>query len=303
VSIKAEIRTSCAALLGVALASGLATLGVSGRAAKTLDHRNYGDGEATTEIDGEAFRVFTYRPRGCASASLLITFHGDGRGAESYRDSASAFADRACFVVYAPLFDAERFPNWSYHRGGIVEDGKVRSPEEWTVELVPDFVEWARRSEGGGVPTFLFGHSAGGQFLSRVMAFAPPPGVERVVIANPSTYVLPITSEAAPYGFGSLPDSIDERALMKAYLAAPITVFLGKDDTGDDNLTMTEEATRQGDNRLERGRNVFKLAQRTARENGWSFGWTLVEADDVGHSAEGMLRAEEFLEALGFVPG
>ena len=260
----------------------------------------FGEGSIVTEIQREPFQVFTYRPSGCAEPSLLFVFHGNARTAESYRNSTRAFADRACFVVYAPVFDAERFPTWSYHRGGLVKDGRVLPPSEWTVDLVPDLVEWARLREGGDRPVFIFGHSAGGQFLSRVMAFAPPAGVERVVIANPSTYVLPVESEAAPYGFGGLPPDLDARRMMQAYLEAPITIYLGEDDVGEKDLTMTPEAVRQGENRFERGHKVFRLAAKVAASNGWRFGWTLVEAEDVGHTARGMLEAEELFEALGF---
>ncbi len=50
-----------------------------------------------------------------------------------------------------------------------------------------------------------------------------------IVIANPSTWVLPSMTDAAPYGFGKLPDP--SRG-CGAYLALPITVLLGAADTG-----------------------------------------------------------------------
>ena len=56
----------------------------------------------------------------------------------------------------------------------MTEDG-VAPRDEWTVDMVPELVSWARRREGRlDAPYYLFGHSAGGQFLSRVAAFAPP---------------------------------------------------------------------------------------------------------------------------------
>lgn len=259
-----------------------------------------GTGQIRTEIDDEMLDVFTYRPSGCVAPSILMVFHGNGRTAESYRDSAKEIADRGCFVIYAPLFDRERFPNWSYHRGGVAQDGALLDEDEWTIEMVEDLIDWARREEGRPeARSFLFGHSAGGQFLSRVAAYALPERVERIVIANPSTYVMPNTEEAAPYGFGLLPEDEANRSLRR-YLAAPVTIFLGLEDTGDEDLTMTEAAQRQGVNRLERGRFVFEEARATAEKNGWDFNWKLVHADEVGHTARGMLTAEEIFQALGF---
>ncbi len=260
----------------------------------------FGEGSAIVEIDGEALQVLTYRPWGCAAPSLLFVFHGNSRAVGSYLNSAKPFADRACFIIYAPLFDDDRFPNWSYHRGGLVRDGEVRPQEEWTVEMADDLVEWARRREGSNVPTYLFGHSAGGQFLARVAAYALPRGLSRIVIANSSTYVLPEETEAIPYGFGHLPEPLNVHAMIRDYLAAPITIYLGDEDTGSKMLTMTDAAVRQGENRLLRGRHVFDLASKIARDNGWIFGWTLVEAAGVGHSGRGMLGAEEMFEALRF---
>lgn len=261
----------------------------------------WGAGRVAATIEDEVFEVFTYHPPGCAAPSLLFVFHGNGRTAASYRDAARPLADRACFVILAPLFDEDRFPNWSYHRGGIVDDDEVRAEQDWTVDLVDDMVAWARSYEGRpDAPVFLFGHSAGGQFLSRVAAYGPPIDVERIVVANPSTYVAPDLDEDAPYGFDLLEDA---EARLRAYLAAPVTVFLGAEDTGDEDLTDNAPARRQGENRLDRGRTVFEAARGFARDRDWAFRWRLVEAPGIGHQGGEMMRSDEMLDALGLTAG
>jgi hypothetical protein len=70
-------------------------------------------------VRGTAVEVFFYRPKGCFQPALLFVFHGLSRAAASYRNSACDAADRYCLIVYAPLFDEERFPNWKYHRGEL----------------------------------------------------------------------------------------------------------------------------------------------------------------------------------------
>ena len=256
----------------------------------------------TATIAGEELRVFSYHPKGCASPSILMIFHGNSRSARSYLEGAVPLADRACFSLYAPLFDKARFPNWSYHRGGLVHDGRLQPEEEWTVELVDDLVDWAQASEGNPrAPVFLFGHSAGAQFLSRVAAYTQPEDdVRRIILANPSTYVLPDNDEDVPYGYGGLPDEDQATVWMRDYLAAPITIYLGEDDTGGKSLTMTRAATRQGSNRVTRGEQTFQTAKTVAETHGWPFNWTLVHADDVGHSARGMLQSEAMAKAMGF---
>lgn len=251
-------------------------------------------------VAGHDLDVFTYHPQGCASPAILMVFHGNGRGAQSYLKSAREIADKGCFVVYAPLFDSDSFPSWSYHRGGLVHDGKLMPEANWTTDIVDDLVDWARVQEGRpDAESILFGHSAGGQFLSRVAAYDLPRNVQRIIIANPSTYVLATEDENAPYQFGGLPDQ-EADEWMRAYLAAPITIFLGSEDTGAKDLTMTEQAVRQGSNRLDRGQRTFEAAKHAAASHGWPFNWELVYADDVGHSGRGMLTAEEMIEAMGF---
>ncbi len=259
-----------------------------------------GDNRLKIEIGDWMIDFFTYRPLNCADPSVMVLFHGNGRGASSYRNSAKDFADEACFVIYSPLFDKERFPNWSYHRGGLFEEGELRSDDDWTVSAAEEVIDWVRSREGADKPIFMFGHSAGAQFLSRVAAYAMPDGVERIVLANPSTYVVPSDEWAAPYGFGGLPSAASDQDAIRVYLEAPVTIYLGLDDTGAEDLTDNPLANKQGANRLDRGRNVFRMAREAAARYGLQFGWTLVEVPGVGHTARGMLGAKELPRALGF---
>ena len=258
----------------------------------SADGANTGSGELTTTQRGITLSVFTYRPEGCASRGVLLVFHGKSRNADRYRDLARRFARRTCLSVYAPRFDRERFKSWRYQRGGIVRRLIPESPDDWTVSLVQGLVNWALEQDGGaGKPVYLFGHSAGGQFLSRVAAYAPPMGVRRFVIVNPSSHVWPSLDEPIPYGFGGFPSWFPKPVpSLKRYLSLPLTIYLGSEDTGSKNLLRNSAADRQGVNRFERGENVFQAAQALARENGWEFNWKLVTAFGVSHSVRRMLH-------------
>jgi len=264
--------------------------------------REIGAGHETAMVQGVPITVFTYRPPGCARPALLFVFHGNGRTAARYRDYARPLADRMCLEVMAPLFDKDRFPSWRYHRGGIVRKGRVLPRAQWTVALVAGLVDWARRREGlANAQLYLFGHSAGGQFLSRVAAFAPPPGVARFVIANPSSHVTASLDEPAPYGMGKVFEDSDAEARLRNYLNLPVTIYLGEDDTGSKDLHNSPAARRQGAQRLERGENVFHAAQTLARGKGWAFNWKIVKVPKVGHSARRLLQAAQALEAFGWL--
>ena len=253
-----------------------------------------GRGETSATVLGTTLRVFTYRP-GCSPRLVLAVFHGLGREAGPYRDAARPLADTLCAIVVVPEFDDERFPTSTYQRGGVVRHGVFLPPGARTVDMVAPLIAWARAALAQpALPYALLGHSAGGQFLGRVAAYTAPDAM-RIVIANPSSWVMPSLTENAPYGFGKVPNA---EPALRAYLALPITVLLGGSDTGRHNLSSEPEAVAQGANRLERGRNTFVKAQAVAREHGWTFGWTESEVPGVGHSATKMFASPQAAAAF-----
>lgn len=270
-------------LVGLLTLIGIATLASHVHAQAIIE---VGNGEKSVMLSPSVtLKVFTYRPAACLPRRLLVVFHGVGRDAGPYRDRTRPLADAICAIAVVPEFDSDRFPSTEYQRGGS------------TTQLVPPLVAWARTAAAQpGIPFVLIGHSAGAQFLSCVAAYGQATGAARVVIANPSTWVLPSTSVASPYGFGGMANG--EQA-MRAYLALPIVVLLGGDDTGTRNLSTSKEATAQGANRLERGRYTFRQAQTTAQKQGWPLGWTLVEIPGVGHDAARMFSAPQTVTAIG----
>lgn len=246
--------------------------------------------------------LFIHRPLGIDPRGMLLVLHGQRRNAVEYRDYARAFGDRHGLVVVAPKFDRDRFPNRRYQRGGITRRGRVEPRERWTVNLIPVLLEWVRRQEGKPeLPIYLFGHSAGGQFLSRVAAFSDLIDVRRIVIANPSSHVVADLNEAAPYGLGGVFDPAAGEDALRRYLGLPITIYLGDRDTGSYRLHGHPAAQRQGTNRLERGRGVFERAAEMAHRLETPFNWQLVIAPGIDHSGRKMLNTEQADIAFGLV--
>jgi pimeloyl-ACP methyl ester carboxylesterase len=257
-----------------------------------------GAAKQTVNLGGTRMDVYIYRPAQCPDPSLLLVFHGAARDAEDYRDYARPLADRLCTLVVAPLFDRKRFPSWRYQRGGIVDvSGAVQNPRDFTGRLVLDLVDWARQREGRNLSYSLIGHSAGGQFLGRLVAFVPNEA-GRVVIANPGTYVLPSLTVDAPYGLGKVYSAANGEEQLRRYLQQPLTIYLGEADDRDDDRNNSAEARAQGASRLARGLNAFNAAKSLAQARNWAFNWRLIELPGVGHDAGKMLSAPQASEAL-----
>ncbi len=259
-----------------------------------------GPGKVECENGAEPITLFTYKPPTYKDGPLLVVCHGVARNAEDYRNFAITMAERFGAIVVAPLFDTKRFPSLRYQRGGLVgEDGKARPSDEWTYAIIPKLVAEVRALEGKpALPYYLIGHSAGGQFLVRLAAFLPG-GAVRIVAGNPGSLLFPDREQKFGYGFGGLPPELASDEVMRRYLAAPLTLYLGTGDiTPEHSFDASPAGMVQGPNRLTRGRACFAAAQKLAQERGWAFNWRKVETPGIGHEGAFMFAAKEAGDAL-----
>jgi poly(3-hydroxybutyrate) depolymerase len=259
-----------------------------------------GMSETQCPTPGGPVKLFVYKPQNYKGGPLLVVFHGIVRNAEEYRGFAQPMADRFGMLLVAPLLDEKKFPEEWYQRGGITgPDNKPRPPEEWIFSVVPKIVAHVRAQEGTpALPYYLVGHSAGAQFLVRLAAYLPGDPV-RIVAGNPGAQLFPNRDHMYGYGFGGLPESLSNDDVLRRYLAAPLTLFLGTADTTPRRrFDASPPAMKQGPHRLARNRTCFELAQKLAKERGWAFNWRKVEVPDVEHDAATMFASDEAKDAL-----
>ncbi len=255
----------------------------------------------TADIDGEQIDVHIYRPKRCSRTPgpLLLVFSGYERNTIEYVRRARRVAREHCMTVLVPDLDRDRFPRSRYQRAGVSRKSLRSGTHACMGRLLLGLQAWARQHEGRPDARFvMLGHSAGAQMLSRVAAYCPVPDTDRIIVANPSSYVGPSLIDPAPFGFKDLLDVGAREAALASYLAKPITIYLGDHDIGDERLDRSSQARRQGRNRLERGLNIYAAARTMAAERGWAFGWRLVVAAGVGHSSRDMFQAPEFADAV-----
>lgn len=259
-----------------------------------------GQGVELAQIGSETIEVYTYRPQDCTGGGLMFIFPGYERNARGYMRRARQIARAECLTIFAPEMDQERFPRSRYQRAGVTKDGRASLDETCMGLFLRRLLDWARRLEKRpDAPYVLFGHSAGAQLLSRVAAYCPLPSPARIILANPSSYVAPSLIEQTPYGFGGILDVREREERLQAYLAQPVTIYLGDADTGDFRLDETIAANRQGPTRYARGKATYEAGREMASARGWAFNWRLVVAKGIGHSSKGMLRANEMSAAIG----
>lgn len=264
----------------------------------------FGEGEIQVRAGGGSVRVFTSKARGFSGSSpILFVFHGMKRNAETYRDYAVPLAQNLRAMVAAPLFDQEMFASQAYGQGNLLRaDGSLRPRKDWSLTTGSEVIRDVLAREGNPRrPYFLLGHSAGGQFVIRYAAVETN-NARRILAANPGTYAFPRTDWDWPYGFGKLPSTLGGEQNLRRFLAAPLTLLLGQADTNNTvetgNFDASAEANREGENRLERGRNFFESGRQLAQEKGWEFGWKKVEIPGIGHDGKLMINALATEKAL-----
>lgn len=259
-----------------------------------------GKAMVAADFDGTKLELYTYKPKSYDGKRMIMVFHGVLRNADEYRDHSVSMGDRFGALIVTPKFDSERFPSIRYQRGGILDaQGNAMPPEQWTYAFVPKIFRAIKQMENKpDLKFWLIGHSAGGQLVGRMCAFQET-GAERLVAANPSSWPFPTRAMQYGYGFGGLPDVLSSDEVIKAFLARPLTIYLGTaDNVPDENTDMSDGALVQGAARFQRGHSFFRFAKTIAERKKWPFNWQLVEADGVGHDHEKMFNHPACEKAL-----
>ncbi len=260
-----------------------------------------GRGQAEVKYGGAPVTLYTYKPVGYSDGPLLIVFHGVMRNADQYLEFAIPMAERFGMMLVAPRLDEGAFPDeeW-YQRGGVLIAGGEANPKErWMFNVVDAIVADVRTRENRPtLPFYLIGHSAGAQFLVRLAAFQPGEA-RRIVAGNAGSLLFPSTDHGFGYGLGGLPVELRDDTMLRQYLAAPLTLYLGTADTTPRRrFDASAAGMKQGPHRYARNLACYALAKAMAKERGWTFGWRKVEAPGIDHDAAGMFAAPEVGDAL-----
>lgn len=236
--------------------------------------------------------VWYYRPAVLkADTKIVIVMHGVERNGEDYRDHWARYAEKYNFLLLTPEFAESFYPKDEYQFGNV----RLSNAEKWTFSAIEHLFDSIKASESLAAPNYyLYGHSAGAQFVHRYMLFMPNPRVALAISANAGSYTLPIypsfTQSAFPW---SLDKAIVNEDRLKSVFARKLLVLLGENDIDPNHkhLPRAREAKAQGNNRLERGQYFFQTAKDNAGKLGVTFNWSLHTVPGVAHSDVGMAKA------------
>lgn len=236
---------------------------------------------------------------------VVFVHHGVGRNGRDYRDYWQPLVEDIGALAIAIEFTEASFPEYLwYHFGNLhAEDGTSNPREQWTYGI-DERLFAALRDQGVTERERygLFGHSAGGQFVHRMLSFGFRDRVAVAVSANAGTYAMPDLAVAWPFGLGEA--ELDDAAL-RALVEFPITVMTGTRDTNTTGRYFPKgpRSMRQGATRHERAHNYVRAGHAAADRLGTRCAWTVIDVPDVGHDGERMSVAAAPVMAMQQIAG
>ncbi len=235
---------------------------------------------------------------------VVFVQHGMLRNGDDYRDFWIEAAEQHNLLIIAPTFGNEHYPKAEGYNNGLIvgEDGAIAQSDDW-LYAVPARVLAALRKAGvtRRDKVRLFGHSAGGQFVHRLLATQAETPFEIAFAANSGWYTLPTLERRFPEGLGGL--GLGEAELAH-WLAWPMVIFAGDQDivTSDPNLPAQAEALAQGPMRYARAHFMLDFAKAEAARRGLACNWSLITVPGIGHDGAAMSRAAAAYWFEGRIP-
>jgi hypothetical protein len=257
---------------------------------------------------GQTLILHAARPRDWhPGLPVLFVHHGVGRNGRDYRDYWLPHADTGQMLVIAIEFPEASFPEYLwYHFGNLhAADGTSNPRAQWTYGIDTRLFAALREQRITTTQRYgLFGHSAGGQYVHRMLSFGYRDRVAVAVSANAGTYAMPNLATPWPWGLGGT--DVDPDGLRRL-LAFPLTIMTG---TADINTTGRffpngPQSMKQGPTRHARAHSYFRAGVAAAAELGVELAWKVIDVRDVGHDGRRMsdaaapLVAEALRRSLG----
>lgn len=236
----------------------------------------------------------------------LVVIHGTpakdltaGETALYYAEHWAPFAEEQGWLLLVPAFNQADF---SSRKGEITDAltgyrglfGREIGADEWVVRLLG--LGWAELGWEES-PFLLYGHSAGGQYVSRFLV-SHPELVQTAVISAAVTYPQPDPAVAWPYGMGALSSEIEWEDGTKAQVEitpdqkkwldatqVPVKVIVGLDDL-EPQLSRPGQ---EGNVRLTIGQNWVKSMGEFSAENNLESQIVFEAIPGKGHSMLGLL--------------
>lgn len=230
--------------------------------------------------------------KGGWGAPILVAVHGISHRAKEKARAFRDMAERYGIVVLAPLFSRQSFP--AYQRLGVTQKKVPLFPDQILNVIIDEVgLKTGARTER----VYLFGYSAGGQFVHRY-AMLHPEKVHAVAMGAPGWYTSPEPKAPFPLGLHIKPGMRQLRLEPKKFLRIPMAVFVGEhDDQRDESLKQSSRIdAQQGLTRIERAQRWTDTMRATAKSYGYNTTYEYKILKNCGHSFDDCVKQGELAQ-------
>ncbi len=217
---------------------------------------------------------------GAFGRPVLVAVHGISHRAKEQWRAFADFAERENFVLVAPLFSRKHFP--AYQRLGV-SNKPVPYYSDLALNRLLDELGGRTGADTGNI--YLFGYSAGGQFVHRY-AMAYPEKVRAVTIGSAGWYTFPEWRAPFPRGLRLRSGSRLLKFDPESFLKVPMAVFVGELDIESDTAFKRSPRLdqQQGLTRVERALRWTRAMRIAARLHGFETEYSCQVLAGCGHS-------------------
>ena len=251
----------------------------------------YENSEKVTDI-----KVYYYAPKKLTKTSRIVfVLHGDNRNGQRYRDEWQRYAGRYNFLVVCPELAKTDFNYWQYNCGNIYDNKKRRynPKEQWSFNLIEQLFDFVKADRQMIVGSYcIFGHSAGAQFVQRMVLFMPEARCSLAIANGGGGYTMPNFEDNFTRGLKQT--SVTEDGLKEAFKKHLIILMGEKDLVTMKRPASYAETTHKWD-RVWRAKFFYEEAKAKAEQMQVDFNWTYKSVPGADHNnPKHALRASRY---------
>ena len=271
-------------------------LALTAAARAEILQQGYGHFEFPFQQDGriKPVTVWTYSGQPVdRDTAVLFVMHGLERAPRSYLRPWVQLVSERNLLLLAPEFNGELFPgSRSYNLGNIrARRDATEVPRDSTYAAIEKIFDFVVAQAQLRLDRYrIYGHSAGAQFVHRLVLLQPKSRLMTAIAANAGWYSLPDLQQRYPYGVA---DTGLSHTSLAVSLQNHLVILLGEQDNDPDHpsLNRRDRVLQQGAHRLARGKGFFAQAELAASRLNVKLRWQLQTVPGVGHDNAGMAQA------------
>ena len=235
-----------------------------------------------TISEASAMRVYYYKPKGfTVDSPIVFLMHGADRKVEHIPKEAAQYLEKYNILLILPEYSEQLFPKIEAYQYGNV---KFKPKELWTYYVNDRIFKLVKRITGSQQKKYyIWGNSAGAQFVHRQLIVGAHEFIEKAFASNAGVYTMPTRgTDPYPYSLKGLHLTDED---LKRLFSLDFFILLGEEDVVQDACFLkTKAAMRQGENRLQRGKKFYSIAQEEAQRLDLELKWQLITIPGCGHN-------------------